>query len=404
MKVLVINCGSSSLKYQLITTENEGVIAKGIIEKIGGAAEHCYYKNESDKVRINLPVKNHTEAFRSVIDHLIDPENGFIKSLDEIDAIGHRVVHGGEEFCASAHIDEEVISSINKFSELAPLHNPPNLQGILSCKEVLPGIKQVAVFDTAFHQTMPESSFIYPLPFEYYEKYKIRRYGFHGTSHRYVSIKAAEFLGIDLDEFNCITCHLGNGSSITAIKNGKSIDTTMGYTPLEGLPMGTRSGSIDPAIIFTLMQRENLSGQQVNDILQKKSGLAGISGVSNDLRDINEAAKKGNRRAVFAIEILVKSIRKYIGGYMAELGKVDAVIFTAGIGENETSLREKCMEGLENFGIKMDKARNDSTKAKLAEISAPDSRIRVLVVPTNEELMIALETQWVLNNQAACKK
>jgi acetate kinase len=398
MKVLVINCGSSSLKYQLITTENEGVISRGIIEKIGGAAEHRYDSKDHRKLSVNLPVKNHTEAMQAVIEHLLNPENGFIGSLDEIDAIGHRVVHGGEEFYASALITDNVLASIEKFAELAPLHNPSNLQGIYSCRELFPGTRQVAVFDTAFHQTMPESSYIYPLPYEYYEKYRIRRYGFHGTSHRYVSIKAAEFLGMNLDRFNCISCHLGNGSSITAIMNGKSVDTSMGYTPLEGLPMGTRSGSIDPAIIFTLMQRENLSAGQINDILQKKSGLKGISGVSNDLRDIDAAALKGNKRAIFAKDILIKSIRKYIGAYMIELGRVDAIIFTAGIGENETSIREKCMEGLESYGIELDRDLNKMTKSKLADISTGKSKIRVLVVPTNEELMIALETQWVLEN------
>ncbi len=397
MKVLVINCGSSSLKYQLMTTENEGVITKGIIEKIGSASEYTFTSKKNEKNKKSVSAKNHTEAMQIVIDNLVSPENGFIASLKDIDAIGHRVVHGGEEFYTSALITDHVIASVEKYSELAPLHNPPNLQGILSCKEVLPETKQVAVFDTAFHQTMPESSYIYALPYEYYEKHRIRRYGFHGTSHRYVSMKAAEFLGIKKDDFNCITCHLGNGSSITAVQNGKSLDTSMGYTPLEGLPMGTRCGSIDPAIVFTLMQKENLSAKQIDDILNKKSGLIGISGVSNDLREINDAAAKGNKRAQFAIEVLVKSIRRYIGAYMAELGKTDAIIFTAGIGENEWHVREKCMDGLEELGIKLDHEANSATKAKLADISAPDSKIKILVVPTNEELMIALDTEWVIN-------
>ena len=293
-------------------------------------------------------------------------------------------------------INSKVLGSIEKYSELAPLHNPPNVQGIRSCMEVLPKIRQVAVFDTAFHQTMPESSYIYSLPYEYYEKYRIRRYGFHGTSHSYVSKKAAEFLGIEHDKINCIVCHLGNGSSITAVAQGKSVDTSMGFTPLEGLPMGTRSGSIDPAIVFTLMQRENLTAEQINSILNRKSGLIGISGVSNDLRDINDAASKGNKRAALAKEILVKAIRKYIGSYMIELGRVDAIIFTAGIGENETSVREKCTEGLEEYGIKLDREVNGRTRSKLECISAHDSRIKILVVPTNEELMIAMETEAVL--------
>ncbi len=396
MKVLVINCGSSSLKYQLIATENEFVITKGIIEKIGCGPEYTYTSKQGEKIRKTVIAENHTEAVRVVIDNLISPENGFISSLNDIEAIGHRVVHGGEEFYSSVLITDQVLESVEKFSELAPLHNPPNIQGILSCMEVLPGTRQVAVFDTAFHQTMPESSYIYPLPYEYYEKYRIRRYGFHGTSHSYTSKKAALFMGIPLEKFNCITCHLGNGSSVTAIRNGKSVDTSMGYTPLEGLPMGTRSGSIDPAIAFTLMQRENLSAMQINDIYNRKSGLLGISGVSNDLRDINEAASKGNKRAALAKDILVKGIRKYIGSYMVELGRVDAIIFTAGIGENEGYIREQCMENLEEFGIKLDKSLNDSIRAKLAYINTPDSRIKILIVPTNEELMIAIETESVL--------
>ena len=399
MKVLVINCGSSSLKYQLITTENEGVITKGIIEKIGGDSEYTYTDKKGEKVKEKVSVKNHTEALKEVISNLTSPENSFIHSLKEIEAIGHRVVHGGEEFYKSALINDKVIASIEKYSELAPLHNPPNLQGILSCKEILPKTPQVAVFDTAFHQTMPESSYIYPIPYEYYEKYKIRRFGFHGTSHHYVTIKAAEFMKKDINEFNCITCHLGNGSSITAVKNGKSVDTSMGFTPLEGLPMGTRSGSIDPSIIFFLIEKENISSKEVNDILNKKSGLAGLSGVSNDLREIRDAASKGNKRAKLTIEVLIKSIRKYIGAYLVELGNTDAIIFTAGIGENEWYIREKCLEGLEELGILLDKDLNKANKSKLAYISREDSHIKVLVVPTNEELMIALETEWVIKGK-----
>ena len=333
MKVLVINCGSSSLKYQLIKTENEGVITKGLVEKIGGDSEFTYYKKDGEKIIEKLKVADHCDAIKVVTDNLLKKENGFINSLEEIEAIGHRVVHGGEEFTKSVIIDDKVIASVEKFSELAPLHNPPNLQGIYSCLEVIPDIKQVAVFDTAFHQTMPESSFLYAIPHDYYEKYRIRRYGFHGTSHRYVTLKAAEFLGKKLDEFNCITCHLGNGSSITAVKNGKSVDTSMGFTPLEGVVMGTRCGSIDPYIIFFLIEKLNMNTKQVNDILQKKSGLIGLSGISNDLREVTASAKSGNKNAQFAREVLIKSIRKYIGAYMVELGRVDAIIFTAGIGE-----------------------------------------------------------------------
>lgn len=396
MKVLVINCGSSSLKYQLVTTENEGCVTKGLIEKIGGNSEFCFTKKNGDKTVKKVPIRDHTEAMKEVISCLTDGENGFIRSLDEIDAVGHRVVHGGEEFTSSALIDGKVIASIEKYSELAPLHNPPNLQGIRSCMEVLPKTPQVAVFDTAFHHTMPEKAYLYALPYECYEKHGIRRYGFHGTSHRYVSMKAAEFLNIPLDKFNCVTCHLGNGSSITAVKNGKSVDTSMGFTPLEGVMMGTRSGSIDPFIIFHLMDKEGLSSKQVQETLQKKSGIVGLSGVSNDLREVTAAANAGNKRAQLTREVLVHSIRKYIGTYLIELGRVDALIFTAGIGENESGIREKCVEGLENFGIRIDVAKNAQTRGVLADLSAPDSKTKVLLVPTNEELMIAVETQWVL--------
>jgi acetate kinase len=397
MKVLVINCGSSSLKYQFIQTENEAVITKGLIEKIGGDAEFTFCRKNGEKVKKNLSVKNHTEALKEVIANLGEKANGFINSLDEIEAIGHRVVHGGEEFYKSVLINDQVIASIEKFSELAPLHNPPNLQGILSCREVLPNTKQVAVFDTAFHHSMPEKSFMYALPYEYYEKYLVRRYGFHGTSHRYVALKTAEFLGKKIEECNLITCHLGNGSSITAIKNGKSIDTSMGFTPLEGIIMGTRCGSIDPAIIFFLMKKENLSAKQMDDVLNKKSGLLGISGISNDLREIDQALDQGNKRALLAKELLIRSIRKHIGAYMVELGRIDAIIFTAGIGENECSVREKSLSGLEEFGIKIDPQKNESLKGKPGDFSTPESKIKALVVPTNEELMIALETQWVLH-------
>ncbi len=395
MKVLVINAGSSSLKYQLIETEREEVITKGIVEKIGGDAEFSFTDRSGNKIKSKVGAKNHTEALKVVIDSLLDKENNFITSLKEIDAIGHRVVHGGEEFFKSVLIDEKVIKSIEKYAELAPLHNPPNLQGILACREILPDTKQVAVFDTAFHQTMPESSYMYAIPYELYQKYGIRRYGFHGTSHRYVTMKAAEFLGVKSEDFNAITCHLGNGSSIAAIKNGKSVDTSMGFTPLEGVVMGTRSGSIDPAIIFFLMEKENLSPKEINDILNKKSGLLGLSGISNDLRDIF-AQKDENPRAKVAIEVLIKSIRKYIGAYMVELGRVDAIIFTAGIGENEWHIREGCVEGLQGYGIILDKEKNRATKGKLADLSTKESKTKILLVPTNEELMIALETKWVI--------
>jgi len=397
MKVLVINSGSSSIKYQLIETKTEKVITKGIYEKIGIDSEFTYLLKNGEKKKMNKPVKDHTEALQIILENLISKENEFINSLEEIEAIGHRVVHGGEEFTGSVLINKKVIESIEKFSELAPLHNPPNLLGIYSCLKILPNKKQVAIFDTAFHQTMPNVSYIYAIPYEYYVRNKIRRYGFHGTSHRYVSMKAAEYLGLKLDEFNCITCHLGNGSSITAIKNGKSYDTSMGFTPLEGVVMGTRCGSIDPAIVFYIMDKEKLSRKQIDDILNKKSGLLGISGISNDMREIIKAAENGNERAKLAIDIMIKSVKKYIGAYIAELGMVHSIIFTAGIGENEPNIRKKILQGLEFFGVIIDDEKNFKTKGVYGLISKPESKIKVLVVPTNEELMIALETELVVS-------
>lgn len=396
MKVLVINSGSSSLKYQFLRTRDQKVLTKGLVEKIGGNAEFSYVNKDGEKIKQTTDAKNHKQALSVVIDNIGNPANGFIQSLDEIEAVGHRVVHGGEEFADSVLVDDQVIDSIDRFSELAPLHNPANLQGILACKEILPKVPQVAVFDTAFHHTMPESSYLYAIPYEYYEKRGIRRYGFHGTSHRYVTLKAAEFLGKPVEEVNLITCHLGNGSSITAVKNGKSIDTSMGFTPLEGVVMGTRSGSLDPAIIFYLMEKENLSTADINTILNKKSGLLGLSGVSNDLREIWEKSKNGNHQATIAREVLVKSIRKYIGAYLVELGNVDAIVFTAGIGENDFDVREKAVSGLESLGININIEINKQTRGELKELSASDSKVKVLLVPTNEELMIALDTEQVL--------
>lgn len=400
MKVLVVNCGSSSLKYQLIETRTSEVLAKGLVERIGlGEVEYSFTHGQKPKTKIGIQAKNHTEALKEVLGKLVSPDHGVLTSLDEIGAIGHRVVHGGESFYHSALITDEVIKAIEANGELAPLHNPPNLQGILACKEVLPSKKQVAVFDTAFHQTMPERSYMYALPYEYYEKYKIRRYGFHGTSHRYVAMKAAEFLGKPLESINLITCHLGNGSSITAIAGGKSMDTSMGFTPLEGVVMGTRSGSLDPAVLLYIMEKENLTPKQMSDLLNKKSGILGLSGISNDMREINDAADKGNHRAKLTLEVLVHSIRRYIGGYMVELGRVDAIVFTAGIGENDWVVREMCMANMENWGFVLDKEKNRTTRGTLTDISLSSSKGKILVVPTNEELMIALETQWVLEGK-----
>ncbi|MCX7882294.1 MAG: acetate kinase [Brevinematales bacterium] len=400
MKVLVVNCGSSSLKYQLIETTTSAVLAKGLVERIGlGEAEYSFTHGERPKVKVGIQSKNHTEALREVLGKLVSEPYGVLSSLEEIEAIGHRVVHGGESFYHSALITDEVIKAIEANGELAPLHNPPNLQGILACREVLPNKKQVAVFDTAFHQSMPEYSSMYALPYEYYEKYKIRRYGFHGTSHRYVAMKTAEFLGKPLENLHLITCHLGNGSSITAIAGGKSRDTSMGFTPLEGVVMGTRSGSLDPAVLLYIMEKENLTPRHMSDLLNKKSGILGLSGISHDMREIHDAVEKGHSRAKLTLEVLVHSVRKYIGAYMVELGRVDAVVFTAGIGENDWVVREMCMARMENWGFVLDKEKNRTTRGTLAEISTFSSPSKILVVPTNEELMIALETQWVLEEK-----
>lgn len=399
MKTLVINSGSSSLKYQLIDTTDESVVTKGLIEKIGGDAEYSFVRKDGTKAETKIQARDHKQALAVVMANLQDPANAFISSLSDIEAVGHRVVHGGEEFSAPALIDDRVIECIEGVFDLAPLHNPPNLQGILACREVLPDTPQVAVFDTAFHQTMPEDAYIYALPYEYYEKYGIRRYGFHGTSHRFVTLEAAKFLGKNPEDCNFVTCHLGNGSSIAAVKGGKSIDTSMGLTPLEGVVMGTRCGSIDPAIVIYLMRKENLSIDQIDAVMNKKSGLLGVSGVSNDLRAVTAEAGKDNKRAKVARGLLVKSIRKYIGAYMAELGRVDAIIFTAGIGENDAGVRESCVAGLEGFGIEMDATVNASVRGKLADLSAKGSRTKVLLVPTNEELMIAIETESVVKGK-----
>lgn len=396
MKILVINCGSSSLKYQLIDMENEEVLAKGLVERIG--IEGARIKHETigkDKKTIETPMQDHKKALELVIDSLTNAEYGAIASLDEIGAVGHRVVHGGEDFADSVIIDEKVLKAIEDNVEIAPLHNPPNIMGIKACEKLLPNVKQVAVFDTAFHQTMPEASYIYALPYEYYEKYKVRRYGFHGTSHKYITNRAAEMLGKDVNEVNLITCHLGNGSSICAVENGKSIDTSMGFTPLEGLAMGTRSGDLDPAIIPFIMEKEKLDPAEMNNVLNKKSGVLGISGVSSDFRDLESASEENNHRASLALDIFEKRVRGYIGSYMTELDDVDAIIFTAGVGENSIEMRESICEGLKIFGVEIDKERNN-VRGEDKVISSDNSKIKVLVVPTNEELMIARDTQQLV--------
>ncbi len=399
MKVLVINAGSSSLKYQLLDTASNKVLSKGLCERIGidGRLTHVGSKSD-EKFTIHTPMATHSEAIKAVIDILLDPEKGAISSMNEIDAVGHRVVHGGEEFSDSVIITEKVMKAIEDCIPLAPLHNPPNLTGIRACREVMgPDVPMVAVFDTAFHQTMPQSHYMYAIPYEYYTKYKIRRYGFHGTSHKYVSQQAADMLGRPFDSLKLITCHLGNGSSICAINGGKSFDTSMGFTPLDGLPMGTRAGNLDPAIIEFLAEHEKLSAAQVINILNKKSGMLGISGVSSDFRDLQSAMKDGNNRAALAKEMFNLSVKKIIGSYIAEMGGVDAIIFTAGVGENDTSVRWEVCEHMEYLGIKLDKEKNDSCHGKQMDISLDYARVRVLVIPTNEELMIARDTERLVN-------
>ncbi len=392
MNILVINCGSSSLKYQLINMENEGVLAKGLVERIG--IEGSKVKHETigkEEVIIEEPMSDHRKALELVLDALINPNYGAIKSMDEIGAVGHRVVHGGESFASSVIIDDKVMEAINDCIDLAPLHNPPNIMGIEACQELMPKTPMVAVFDTAFHQTIPASNYIYPLPYELYEKYGIRKYGFHGTSHKYVSLKAAEMLGKDIKDLNIITCHLGNGASVCAVKGGKSIDTSMGFTPLEGLAMGTRSGNVDPAIIPFVMEKEGLSLDEVNNLLNKKSGVLGISGVSSDFRDIEEAMEEGNERAKLALEVFTNKVKKYIGAYAALMCNVDALVFTAGIGENSISIREQICEGLECIDIKIDKELN-KVRGKETIVSKDLNSTAILVIPTNEELMIARDT------------
>ncbi len=392
MKVLVINAGSSSLKYQLINTDNNDVIAKGLCERIGIEGSKLTHKpaGKEDAV-IEQKMENHADAIKLVINALIDEKHGVIKSMDEIGAVGHRVVHGGEYFAGSVVIDDEVKAAIEKCSELAPLHNPANLTGITACEEVMPGVKQVAVFDTAFHQTMPKKAYMYAIPYEFYDEYKIRRYGFHGTSHKYVAMRAAKMLNKNIEDLKIITCHLGNGSSVTAIDGGKSVDTSMGFTPLAGTLMGTRSGDIDPAILPFIMEKKGIDAKAVDTLLNKKSGVMGVSGISSDFRDLAKAADEGNERAALALDMFIYAIKRYIGFYAAAMGGVDAVVFTAGIGENDSAMRAKMTEGLEFMGIKVDMEANKLRGEN--DISASGATVKTLVIPTNEELMIALETK-----------
>ncbi|MDE6024862.1 MAG: acetate kinase [Lachnospiraceae bacterium] len=391
MKVLVINCGSSSLKYQLIDSDSEKVLAKGICERIKLDGTLTHQTVGKDKLEISADMPDHSAAVKLVLDKLTDKEQGAISSLDEINAIGHRVVHGGERFAKSALIDEDVLSAIEECNDLAPLHNPANLIGIKACMELMPGVPQVAVFDTAFHQTMPSNAYIYGIPYEYYEKYKVRRYGFHGTSHGFVSKRTAELLGKKLEDTKIIVCHLGGGSSICAVKGGKSIDTTMGLTPLEGIPMGTRSGTIDPAIVEFIAQKENKTISEVIDILNKQSGVYGISGVSSDFRDLNKGIADGNERCDIAMKVFCYQVSKVIGAYVAAMDGVDAIVFTAGVGENDPLVRKLSCSTLTYLGISIDDEAN-KVRGEELKISTDDSRVSVYVVPTNEELAIARET------------
>ena len=392
MNILVINCGSSSLKYQLINSDTEAVLAKGLCERIGIEGSQITYQPAGGEKEVTVsPMPTHTQAIQMVLDALTNEKTGVIKSLAEVGAVGHRVVHGGEKFTTSTLLTEEAIKAIEECNDLAPLHNPANLIGIRACQELMPETPMVAVFDTAFHQTMPEEAYLYGLPYEYYENYKVRRYGFHGTSHSFVSKKAAELAGKPYEDLKIIVCHLGNGASLSAVKNGKSVDTSMGLTPLEGLIMGTRSGDMDPAIMEYIAKKENLDIAGVMNVLNKKSGVLGLSGVSSDFRDIESAAAEGNERAAKALNAFIYRVTKYIGAYAAAMDGVDVIAFTAGLGENDKNMRKAVCSHLSYLGVKIDDAAND-VRGKDTIISAPDSKVMVMVVPTNEELAIARET------------
>ncbi|KYQ87910.1 MULTISPECIES: acetate/propionate family kinase [unclassified Thermoactinomyces] len=394
MKILVINCGSSSIKYQLFDMKDESVLATGLVEKIGTESSIIKHQvPEKEELVIASEILDHRVGMKKVLDLLMDPEDGVIKSAEEVAAVGHRVVHGGENFSSSVVIDNDVRRAIRETIDLAPLHNPPNLLGIDAAQAQLPHAVHVAVFDTAFHQTMPDYAYMYPLPYVLYRKHKIRRYGFHGTSHKYVSEQAAKFLGRPLDELKIVSCHIGNGASITAVQNGKSVDTSMGMTPLEGLMMGTRSGDIDPAIVPFVITKEDLTLAEVNSMMNKHSGLLGISGISGDMREVTEAMESGNDYARLAIDMYVYKIKKTIGAYIAAMNGVDAILFTAGVGENADLIRERVCEGLTFLGVELDPALNAERSKKERRISTQRSKVDVLVIPTNEELMIARETQ-----------
>lgn len=396
MKILVINSGSSSLKFQLFNMENENVLAQGLIQRIGINNSYLEFNNNQDKLVIEKEIPDHITAVKLLIDTLLSKDHGVLKSIEEIEAVGHRLVHGGERYKQAVIINQEIIKQLEKTVELAPLHIPPNIAGIKICQKLLPNKAQIGVFDTAFHHTIPEKAYVYALPYQYYQKHKIRKYGFHGTSHKYIAKRTAKLLDRPVEKLKIVSCHLGNGASITAVKNGKSIETSMGFTPLEGLVMGTRSGDFDPAIIPFLLEKENLKISELDDVLNKKSGLLGVSGVSSDFRDIENAAAKGKKQAQLAIELFNYRVQKYIGAYAAVMNGVDAVTFTAGIGENSISVRKNILNKLGYLGIKLDNEKN-KIRGQEKIISADDSKVKALVIPTNEELVIARETLEILN-------
>lgn len=392
MKILVINCGSSSLKYQLFDMDNEEVLVKGLVERIGIDGSRLKQEKGDDEYIIEEDMKDHTEAVKHVFDAITDKENGVISDLSEIDAVGHRFVHGGEKITKSVVIDDEVKEAVKEYSKFAPLHNPANMMGLEACEKLLPNVKNVAVFDTAFHQSMPEENFLYGIDYKYYEDQAVRKYGFHGTSHDFITQKTAKVLEKDQKDLNMISCHLGNGSSICAVKEGKSFDTTMGLTPLEGLVMGTRSGDLDPTVVTFLMNEYGYDTKKMDNVLNKESGVLGVSGVSSDFRDLENAANDGNKRADIALKMFANRAKRYVAGYMAEIGKTDAIVFTGGIGENSATMRADIMKGFEQFGIKVDPEKNN-VRGGCHLISTDDSKVKVFVIATNEELMIARDTK-----------
>lgn len=399
MKILVLNCGSSSIKYALYDMDDRSVMAQGGIERVGmeGAFVKVKLPN-GEKRTIEHDIPEHTEGVKLIFSLLTDKAIGAIKSLEEIDAVGHRMVHAGEKFAHSVVIDDEVIKAYEECIDLAPLHNPANLKGVNAVRSLMPNMPQVGVFDTAFHQTMPKHAFMYALPYELYEKYGIRRYGFHGTSHRYVSARACEYLGLDYEKQRIITCHIGNGGSVAAIKNGKCIDTSMGLTPLEGIMMGTRSGNVDAGALVYLQKKLGLSADELSDLLNKKSGMLGISGISSDMREVREAAENGNERAKLAISMYTYCIKKYVGAYAAAMGGCDIIIFTAGVGENQDIVRELVCTDMEYMGVEMDVEKNSKIRAEEAVLSMPESKVKIVLIPTDEELMIASDTMSLVSN------